>query len=359
MGIYNKILKPVFFKMDPEDVHNRITRLGKVMGSNFISRSFVKRLFYFQHNSLHTTVAGIKFSNPVGLAAGFDKNANLYNILPDVGFGFAELGSVTGEKCSGNPRPRLFRLPDDKSIIVNYGLYNKGCEVIYDKLKDVKFRIPIGISVAKTNSPDIKTTEEGIKDYRKAFVTMHSIGSYTTINLSCPNTSDGQTFGYPENLDPLLKTLSKEKHLKPVFLKVKPDMTNSQFSEIIDIVEKHDWVNGFIIGNLTMDRNGLKTPKEIIDKMSPKGGLSGLPTQQKSNNLIKFVHKNSDKLIIGCGGIFSGEDAYEKLKNGAVLVQLVTGLIFEGPSVISKINRELVDIIQKKGYSNVSEIGKD
>ncbi len=351
-GIYETTLKPVLFKFDPEKVHTRMIALGVLFGNSSVARSIVRRLFCFNHPALESRVAGIEFQSPVGLAAGFDKNAQLHAILPELGFGFAELGSITGEPCSGNPRPRLFRVPREKSIIVNYGLCNDGCEEIAKRLAGVQFRIPVGFSVAKTNIP--LSLEQGISDYQKAFRTMHPFGAYTTINVSCPNT-DGLTFGHPENLAPLLDVLAGEKHVKPVFLKIKPDMTNSQLAEIIQIVDKHDWVTGFIISNLTMHREGLGTSREELDKISVKGGLSGLPVQQKSNNAIKFVHKNSGKLIIGCGGVFTGKDAFDKLKNGAVLVQLVTGLIYRGPGVVASINRELVDIIQQNGFKNLPE----
>ncbi len=353
--IYQSALKPVFFRIDPEKVHERVTRTGVLLGKHAAGRALVRRMFYFRHHALQTTVAGIKFENPIGLAAGFDKNARLYNILPEVGFGFAELGSVTGEPCAGNPKPRLFRLPEDKSIIVNYGLYNDGSEAISQRLTDVHFRIPIGFSVAKTNDPSLDT-ESGIQDYRKAYVRMHPLGSYTTINVSCPNTSDGQTFGHPENLAPLLKTIAREKHIKPIFIKIKPDMNQQQLLEIVDIVEQHPWVTGFIISNLTMHREGLSKSREELDRISPKGGLSGMPTRERSNETIRFVNKHTGKLIIGCGGIFSGKEAYEKIKLGASLVQLVTGLIYEGPGVVGKINRELVDLMHKDGFGNIEEV---
>lgn len=353
--MYKGMVKPYLFTKDPEDVHENITKIGILLSKHKISRAAVRKMFCYSSPALNTNVAGISFDNPIGLSAGFDKNAKLYNILPDVGFGFAELGSVTGEKCSGNPRPRLFRLPKEKSILVNYGLCNDGCEAISERLKNVKFRIPIGISIAKTNDP-LLDTEAGIKDYRKAFITMHPIGSYTTINVSCPNTYGGQTFGHPENLEPLLKTLAKERHIKPVFIKIKPDMNQKQLSEIIKIAENHDWVTGFIISNLTMNREGLKTSKEELDKVSIKGGLSGLPVKQRSNDTLKFVHQNTGKILIGCGGIFEGKDAYEKFKLGASLVQMITGLIYEGPGVVSKVNRELAELIKKDGYKNISEV---
>ena len=356
--LYKHVTKPLLFRIDPETVHNRATRLGVALSHSRIGKSFVRRFCYYQHHALNLTVAGIHFDNPVGLAAGFDKNAQLYNIIPEIGFGFAELGSITGEPCAGNPLPRLFRVPQEKSIIVNYGLYNKGCEAISHHVRHATFRIPIGFSVAKTNDPTL-SFEAGIQDYRKAYVHMHPFGAYTTINVSCPNTSDGITYQYPQKLAPLLHGLSNEKYTKPVFLKLKPDFSHTELTEIIDIINKHDWVTGVILSNLRTNRSGLHTSKETLDKLSAKGGLSGLPLQEQSNKTISFVKKRTDKIIIGCGGIFTGRDVYEKLSCGATLVQLVTALIYEGPGVISKINRELVDILQQKGYGSIQEFLKE
>ncbi len=350
--LYQKIIKPYFFKQDPEKVHNNITRLGKLLGKHSITRAIIRAQFYFEHPSLQTTVAGITFKNPLGLAAGFDKNAQLYDILPEIGFGFTELGSITGEPCAGNPQPRLFRVPQEKSIIVNYGLMNNGCEEISQRLKDKKFQIPIGLSVAKTNDPKLDTIA-GVKDYIKAYRHMHPLGTYTTINVSCPNTFDGQTFGHPQNLKLLLNALSKEQHNKPIFIKIKPDFNHAQLLEIIDIVDSHDWITGFIISNLTTNREGLKTTKQQLDALSIKGGLSGLPTQQRSLEAIRFVHQHSKKIIIGCGGIFTGKDAIDKIKAGASLLQLVTAMIYEGPGVVAKIKREMVDILQQENILNI------
>ncbi len=352
--VYKRVTKPLLFRIDPETVHNRATKIGVALSSSCIGRSLVRRFCYYRHPALRMTVAGIHFDNPIGLAAGFDKNAQLYNILPEVGFGFAELGSITGEPCAGNPLPRLFRVPQEKSIIVNYGLYNKGCEAISQKLTHAQFRIPFGFSVAKTNDPTLGL-EAGIQDYRKAYMHMHPLGAYTTINVSCPNTSDGITYQYPQKLAPLLDALAKEKHTKPVFLKLKSDFSNTELAEIIDTINKHDWVTGVIISNLRTNRDGLQTSKNTLDQLSTKGGLSGLPVQQQSNKAISFVKKRTDKIIIGCGGIFTGRDVYEKLRCGATLVQLVTALIYEGPGVIARINRELVNILQQKGYGNIQE----
>ncbi len=353
--LYKQALKPVLFRFDPESVHQGFTKVGVSLGKHALGRAVTRSLFYYAHPSLTSTVAGISFPNPVGLAAGFDKNAQLHKILPEIGFGFAELGSITGERCAGNPRPRLFRVPRDRSILVNYGLYNYGAQAISRRLQYTRFSIPIGFSVAKTNDPSLNT-EQGIADYVKAYRMMHPLGSYTTINVSCPNTADGQTFGHPENLSRLLAALAKEPHQKPIFLKIKPDMTPSQLKEVISIVDKYTWVTGFIISNLTMHREGLKTSKEALDALSLKGGLSGKAVCDRATDVIRSVSKQTDKIIIGCGGIFNGKDAYEKLKSGASLVQMVTGLIYEGPGVVSKINRQLVDLLQADGYGRISEV---
>lgn len=356
--LYKHALKPVFFKMDPEDVHNRMTRLGVLLGKISFGRKLTRGLFHFDHPALHNTVAGIDFKNPVGLAAGFDKNAQLYNILPEIGFGHAEFGSITGQPCLGNPRPRLFRLPQEKSILVNYGLYNKGAEAISHRLANIRFNMPVGFSVAKTNDPSLGL-EEGIKDYRKAYLHMHPLGNYTTINVSCPNTADGITYQDPHKLAPLLDAIAKEKHSKPIFLKIKSDFTNAELAEVAGIADKHQWVTGFIISNLRTNRKGLNTSKEQIDALSTRGALSGIPVQEQSNKAISFVSKHTNKIIIGCGGIFTGKDAYEKIKSGASLLQLVTALIYEGPSAISEINKELVNLIQQDGYSNIAEVIKE
>ena len=356
--VYKRIIKPLLFRMDPETVHNRAIRLGAVLGSIGFGRNVVRSLCYYHHPALRVDVAGLQFENPIGLAAGFDKNAQLCNILPEVGFGFAELGSITGEKCAGNPRPRLFRVPQEKSIIVNYGLYNEGCKAISQRVRDVRFRIPIGFSIAKTNDPTLDV-EEGIEDYRKAYVHMHPLGAYTTINVSCPNTADGITYQYPQKLAPLLQMLSKEKHTKPIFLKLKSDFLNAELAEIVDVINKYDWVTGMIVSNVRTNRDGLHTSKDELDRLSIKGGLSGLPVQKQSNRAISFVRKRTGKIIIGCGGIFTGQDVYDKLQSGASLVQLVTALIYDGPSVISRINRELMDILKHKGYGSIQEFLKD
>ena len=260
-----QLIKQILFKCDPEKTHQSFIRLGKFLGNYSVTKKAVSYLWSYDHPSLHTTVGGIHFKNPVGLAAGFDKNAELHSILSSVGFGFVELGSVTGEECAGNAKPRLFRLPEQKSILVNYGLCNIGAVKMRQRLAGASFDMPIGISVAKTNRSDL-TDKQAMDDYAKAFELLCPLGSYTTINVSCPSSRDGNTntYGNPENLPRLLQRLDGCVYLnKPVFLKIKPDYSLQEMDRILKTAWPYRWVTGFIMGNLRKDRTGLSIRKSL------------------------------------------------------------------------------------------------
>jgi len=350
---YKLIVRPTLFLTDAEDVHDKTVRFCQFFGKYNILRGLTSLLFFYSNPILEQKIRGIKFSNPIGLAAGFDKNALLTDILPSIGFGFAEVGSITGESCDGNPKPRLWRLKKSKGLIVYYGLKNEGCERISERLKNKKFRIPIGTSIAKTNSKDTVETERGIQDYVKAFKCFVDIGDYFTINISCPNAFGGEPFNDPEKLNLLLTEIDKIETKKPIFLKIPPDLSEPEIDGIINISKNHR-IDGFICTNLTKDRNNEK----IIDKIVPeKGSISGKPVEELSNNLISYIYKKTRGkfIIIGCGGVFSTEDAYEKIKLGANLVELITGMVFEGPQLISEINQGLARLLKKDGFSNISQ----
>lgn len=354
---YKNILKPIFFLIDPEVVHNYINLTGRFLGSNYMSRKLTALFFSYYNKTLEQKILGIKFSNPVGLSAGFDKNAVLTNILPSVGFGFAEVGTITGEACRGNPKPRLWRLKKSKSLVVNYGLKNDGSEKISNKLKKVKFTIPIITSIGKTNNITTIETKKGIEDYVKAYRRFTNIGNIFDINISCPNTFGGQPFSDPKKLDELLEEIDKIPTNKPVFIKMPPDLIDIKLDEILRVIKNHK-IAGFICTNLTKSRKNNK----IMDKNTPdQGGISGKVVEDLSNELIKIIYQKTKGkyVIIGCGGISSAEDAYKKIKMGASLVQLITGMIFEGPQVISKINQGLVKLLKEEGYENISQaVGK-
>lgn len=321
---------------------------GRLLGSNPVTRGLNRLLFGYSHPMLEQKILGIHFKNPVGLSAGFDKNARLLNILPSVGFGFEEVGSITGEPCEGNPRPRLWRHPKEKSIRVYYGLLNDGAEAIAKRLRRKKFRFPVGISIAKTNCRETCETQAGIDDYAKAFNIFRSIGDYFTVNISCPNAFGGQPFTDPARLEALLSTLDKIPTKKPIFLKLSPDLSDDELDALIKVVNRHR-VHGFVCTNLTKKHDyGV-------------GGLSGKAVSKLSNHQIAYVYKKTKGryVIIGCGGIFTAKDAYAKLKAGASLLQLITGMIYEGPQQISEINRGLVELMKKDGIQNIADIPRD
>ncbi len=350
---YINVLKPYYFRKDPEDVHDRMTQVGQFLGRFWLTRSVTSLFFNFGHPSLEQTILGIRFRNPVGLAAGFDKDALMVDILPSVGFGFEEVGSITGEPCMGNPKPRLWRLKKSKSLVVYYGLKNDGSEAIATRLSKKKFRFPVGTSIAKTNSPDTVEVQAGINDYVKAFSQFVDIGAYFTINISCPNAFGGEPFTDPDRLEKLLTAIDKVATNKPVFLKLSPDLTEDQLSKILDISAKHR-VHGFVSTNLTKNRNN----KKIIDEDVPiNGGISGNVVRDLSNEQIRFIYNKTkgNYVIIGVGGIASAEDAYEKIISGASLLQLITGMIFEGPGLVSEINQGLTRLLKKNGFKNIRE----
>ncbi|MDQ5968871.1 MAG: dihydroorotate dehydrogenase [Patescibacteria group bacterium] len=355
---YKGILKPLFFRRDPEDVHDAMTRVGVMLGAHAFTRTITRWKFGYSDSSLQQRIWGITFPNPIGLAAGFDKDAELTSIIPSVGFGFEEIGSVTGLPCAGNPKPRLWRLPKSQGLVVWYGLKNKGSKYISEKLRGKKFQFPIGTSVAMTNCSANLDITTAISDYHMAFEAFTTIGDYYTVNISCPNVTGGQPFVEPEKLDLLLTDLDTIVTAKPICIKLSPDISLDELDQILVVAEKHR-VHGIICGNLTKNKDN----KRIIDSnLSEHGGISGKPTEELSNALISHIYKSKkDKfVIIGCGGVFSAEDAYKKIKSGASLIQLITGMIFEGPQVVSEINCGLTDLLRRDGFSSISEaVGVD
>lgn len=351
-AIYRNLLKPVFFMQDPEDVHDRMTAAGKILGSNLFTRGLTSIAFNYSHPALSQTILGIKFKNPIGLAAGFDKEAVLTQILPSVGFGFEEVGSITAKAYEGNPKPRLYRLPEKKALRVYYGLKNSGADNIYNNLQKLNFSFPIGISIAKTNSEATSHVEAGVEDYVYSYKKFSNLGDYVTINISCPNTCEIKPiFADAKNLNLLLVEIFKTSKTKPVFIKLSPDLSDENLNDILSVCQNFP-VDGFVCGNLT---------KENSHNHEGRGGFSGKMVDELSNKLIAKVYKlyQGKKIIIGCGGVFSAEDAYKKIKLGASLIQLITGMIYQGPQLIAEINMGLVKLLKKDGFKNISEaIGK-
>ena len=350
---YQWILKPIFFKFDPEVAHDFMTSVGIFLSKYSLTKKMTSFFYNYKNPSLKQNVLGINFENPIGLSAGFDKNANLTDIIPYVGFGFMEVGSITAKPFDGNIKPRLYRLPQAQSLRVNYGLKNLGAEVLHQQLKNKIFTIPIGINIAKTNNIETSEINNGIRDYFFTYKTFQDIGNYITINISCPNTCEEHPiFAEPKNLDLLLNMIFSIPKNKPVFIKLSPDLPEKTLTEILEICQKYE-VDGFVCTNLT---------KVNLLNHVGKGGFSGKMVAELSNKVIKKIYKyyNGKKIIIGVGGVFNAQDAYKKIKAGATLIELITGMIYEGPQVISEINLELAELLKADGYQNISEaIGVD
>ncbi len=355
---YRHLFKPIVFRMDPEQVHDSLTAFGERLGKAAWTRTLTSACFSYTHPSLEQNILGIHFANPIGLAAGFDKDARLTSILPAVGFGFAEVGSITGKPCTGNPKPRLWRLKKSKSLLVYYGLKNEGAEAIAQRLKQESFTFPVGTSVAKTNCPETVTCEAGVEDYAVTYRALVDIGSYTTINISCPNAFGGEPFTDPERLEKLLTVIDGIPSRKPIFIKLSPDLSFDQVNTLIDVMRRHS-VHGIICSNLTKKRENPNIHEPVpVDY----GGMSGKVVEPLANKLIEHVYTKTrgQYVIIGCGGVFTAEDAYKKIRLGASLIQMITGMIFEGPQVISEINRGLVELLKRDGYTNISQaVGAD
>lgn len=347
--IYKYLLKPIFFSFDPEKVHDAMTFFGVKLGSFSLGRKIARLMFDYQNPSLEQEVLGIHFKNPIGLSAGFDKDGLLIDIIPSVGFGFVEIGSITGEPCKGNPKPRLWRLPEKKSLRVWYGLKSDGCEAVAKRLEGVHSAIPLGMSIAMTNCKDNLDIDRAIEDYAKAFKVMEPHGAYITINISCPNTEGGQPFVEHLYLERLLTKLDAIPTAKPVFIKFSPDLSDEEIDALLDVARAHR-VHGIICSNLT--KKGV----------TGDGGLSGMAVQELSDKLLAYIYRKEKSrfVLVGCGGVFSAEDAYRKIRLGASLVQLITGMIFEGPQLIGDINQGLARLLKSDGFTHIKEaIGID
>ncbi len=351
---YKYILKPLAFQFDPETVHDAMIRFASSLGQFPFAQRVLSACFAYTNPALEQTIHGIHFANPVGLSAGFDKNAEIINAIAAVGFGFTEVGSITGEPCTGNPKPRLWRLPKSKAIMVWYGLKNDGCVAIAKRLRYTQFPVPVGTSIARTNDATTVDIHAGIHDYTKAFRELSNIGAYTTVNISCPNTCGGEPFTSPERLEKLLTALDEIPSAKPIFLKLPADISFTDADLLVAVARKHR-VHGFVVSNLTKHHHA-QTIRQHEITPAMKGGISGEPTRDLSNALIAHLFRavRTEYVIIGVGGIFSASDAYDKIRHGASLVQLITGLIFEGPQLVGEINNGLAKLLIKDGYTNIS-----
>ena len=336
--MYKQLIRPILFFFDPEKVHyftfSAIRIFSKIPGFSSLFRA----LYEVKDSRLETEVFGLKFKNPVGLAAGFDKNAVLYKELSNFGFGFIEIGTLTPKAQDGNPKKRLFRLKEDSAIINRMGFNNGGVEEAVLRLKKNN-GVLIGGNIGKNK---VTPNEEATSDYEICFDALFDYVDYFVVNVSSPNTPNLRALQDKEPLTQLLQTL-QNKNLakpkrKPILLKIAPDLTDEQLLDIIDIVNETK-IAGVIATNTTLSREGLQSENKI-----EAGGLSGKPLAKRATEVIRFLSEKSNKSfpIIGVGGIHSAEDAIEKLEAGASLVQLYTGFIYEGPALVKAINKAIL-----------------
>ncbi len=341
--MYKLLLRPILFSFDPEKVHYFTFSLIKFCHKLGLGGLFTS-LYKVTDKRLERTLFGLTFQNPVGLAAGFDKNAVLYNELANFGFGFIEIGTVTPLGQEGNPKQRLFRLKDDKGIINRMGFNNDGLDAAIEQLKKNKGKLIIGGNIGKNTQT---LPENYTADYLTCFNALHPYVDYFVLNVSCPNVGSHAKLNDKDYLEELIgavqtANLSFEKQ-KPILLKIAPDLNDVQLDEIVDLVLATK-LDGVIASNTSIDRTGLKATDERLAQIG-NGGLSGQPIKDKSTKVIKYLSNKSNRAfpIIGVGGIHSAKDALEKLDAGASLVQVYTGFIYEGPSLIKKINKAILN----------------
>lgn len=341
--MYKLLVRPILFLFDPEKIHDfifsSIRNLFKIPGL----KSIVKSSYSSNNPKLEKELFGLKFKNPVGLAAGFDKDAKLFNELSAFGFGFIEIGTLTPLPQDGNPKKRMFRLPIDSGLINRMGFNNGGVKEAVERLKRNNSGIIIGGNIGKNK---VTPNENAVDDYVICFNELHAHVDYFVVNVSSPNTPNLRALQDKKPLTEILNRLmelNKEKSTqKPILLKIAPDLTDSQLDDIIDIVADTK-IDGIISSNTTIARDNLETDNNRLTEIG-NGGLSGKPLTKRSTEVIRYLAQKSNKAfpIIGVGGIHSAEDALEKLEAGADLVQIYTGFIYEGPSLIKKINKEIL-----------------
>ena len=333
--MYKSIIRPLLFRMNPEAAHhftfNALKVIFAIPGVQFIA----KQMFVLKSKSLEKEIMGLKFPNPIGLAAGFDKDGKLFQELSAFGFGFIEVGTVTPKSQPGNDQPRMFRLPKDSGLINRMGFNNEGVQVLRKRLENRPSNIIVGGNIGKNKATP---NEDALSDYEICFEELYPVVDYFVVNVSSPNTPGLRALQEREPLTKLLQRLSdlnQQKKPKPLLLKIAPDLTNEQLDEIVDIV-KTVGLQGIIATNTTISRENLKTEESVTKEM---GGLSGRPVTKRSTEVIRYIRKiaGKDLVIIGVGGIFNADDAKEKLEAGADLLQVYTGFIYEGPGMVKKI----------------------
>jgi dihydroorotate dehydrogenase len=349
--MYDRLLKPLFFSMDPEQAHDLMRACGR-FANNAVVSGAIGAFYGVADPRLRVEVAGLTFPNPIGLAAGLDKNVELVGLCSGLGFGHLELGTVTGQPQPGNPKPRIFRIADEKAIINRMGFPSEGADAVERRLRSVRERLkclpPIGVNIGKSKVVEL---ERAIDDYRYSFERLAPLSDYITVNVSSPNTQGLRQLQERDRLTALLQSLAELNARKlPIFLKVAPDLDWAALEEVVEVCLQCS-VAGIIATNTTISRDSLRAPVEEA------GGLSGAPLREKSLAVVRFLgrHINGRMGLIGVGGISTADDVLSMLAAGACMVQVYTGLIYEGPGLIKSINQHLISYMDRHGCRSLKD----
>ena len=357
--LYKNIVKSILFKFDAEDVHNTAIEIGAKLSKIRFIQVFFKQIFYVNSKFLKINLFGLKFNSPIGLSAGFDYEGKITGITPYIGFGFESAGTVTYKPYEGNTKPRLARLPKSRSLLVNKGFKSTGIKNVVNNLTFIQ-GFNLGLSIGATNSPECSTPDAQIEDIVNTFkyVKAHPVFkklAYLELNISCPNVKGAGTLANEYNLYSVLTKIKELNISRPLFVKFPIEIEHSYARKLVQIMIDLN-VDAVIIGNLAKNRDNPKIVKKELENIGA-GNFSGKPTYNLSNELISTIYKDFGKeiKIIGVGGIFNAKDAYEKIKRGASLVQLITAMIFEGPQIVSEINTDLVKLLKQDGFDNINQ----
>jgi dihydroorotate dehydrogenase len=357
--IYRSLLRPILFRLPPEMAHELALE-----SLHLFLRGPLKKIIRSRNRvspAMQLERFGLEFFNPIGLAAGFDKNGIAAGALAALGFGFIEVGTVTNEAQPGNPKPRLFRLPHDRALINRLGFNNRGAKALAERLRTHRPNCVLGINLGKSRSVAI---EASIPDYLSSFEAVYDIADYIAVNVSSPNTPNLRELQRADLLTELLQSLQKRNaelahrnsgSLRPLLLKIAPDLNQPEIESIIDVALRTN-ISGIIATNTTVNRNDLRTPAAAVEACG-EGGLSGAPLRDQSNQVISLVYRltRGELPIIGVGGIFTAADAWDKICAGASLIQLYTGFIYEGPGIARRINDGLAEILRREGLNSIDE----
>ncbi len=356
MSIYKNLLRPILFSLDAEVSHSFVQKAACFATPLWPALRFA---FEYSDKNLETSLASVALANPLGLAAGFDKNGKLTEVVGEIGFGFAEIGSVTARASKGNPQPRLFRLVEDEALINRMGLNGDGAEVVAERLQSAKFSLPVGLNIAKTNDPAI-SGDKAVEDVLETFAQIkHLPLAYVTLNVSCPNTREAQ-LAESNLFATIVSEVQKANNRSlPIFVKLSPDSSDELIAKTVECAKANN-LRGFVCTNTTNTRAGLKTDQAKLAQIG-QGGLSGPPLKNLALSLCDKVYrlKEPAQEIIACGGIASGEDAYQFIRRGAQVVQIYTALVFSGPGLPARINRELSGLLKRDGLTLADARGLD